>query len=439
MRRLIAATIGAAVLLGGVAAAQSNEPTPASELSYVRAQSGDGWWSLVSRHGLTCTNTELWAANGRTVLDPGTIVFLPPECTDDVAVTTTTTTQAPTTTQATTTTAAPTTTTTAPPSRPPGVHVDESAIPGPNDRALSVQRVLTTGQGGDPPADNVSAFRTTCRASHFGFVDPLLYPGVSRGSHLHLFYGNTSVDEHSDLDNLANVGASTCTGGTANRSSYWAPAIIDTATGEPIYSYAFDSAVEAYYKSGYQGVSPQTIEAFPPGLRMVAGASNADEPQPTNRVSWSCRITGNLRSELGTCPAGDELVMTVVFPQCWDGVNVDSADHRSHMAYGTWGPVQGVNGAGCPASHPVALPEITLNFRWPIGPSDDMSTWRLSSDVYDGPAGYSVHADWVNGWDQAILETWIDNCLAASPTNDCHAERLGDGRELDWQFHDSLT
>ena len=30
-----------------------------------------------------------------------------------------------------------------------------------------------------------------------------------------------------------------------------------------------------------------------------------------------------------------------MFPQCWDGVNLDAPDHKSHMAYG-WG--QGANG-----------------------------------------------------------------------------------------------
>ena len=34
-----------------------------------------------------------------------------------------------------------------------------------------------------------------------------------------------------------------------------------------------------------------------------------------------------------TCPDG--LRAQVFFPSCWDGVNLDSADHKSHMAYPT--------------------------------------------------------------------------------------------------------
>jgi hypothetical protein len=37
---------------------------------------------------------------------------------------------------------------------------------------------------------------------------------------------------------------------------------------------------------------------------------------------------------------------------CWDGVNSDSSDHRSHVAYG--------NGPECPSTHPKRIPQITF-------------------------------------------------------------------------------
>lgn len=45
------------------------------------------------------------------------------------------------------------------------------------------------------------------------------------------------------------------------------------------------------------------------------------------------------------CPSG--LRLQIVFPSCWDGVNLDSPDHRSHMSY----PDRVDNGK-CPPSHP---------------------------------------------------------------------------------------
>ena len=59
-------------------------------------------------------------------------------------------------------------------------------------------------------------------------------------------------------------------------------------------------------------------------------------------VGWAC-IGGGRDTpeqpgtpEQGTrpdCPEGMHLVQRIHFPDCWDGHNLDSADHRSHMAY----------------------------------------------------------------------------------------------------------
>ena len=110
----------------------------------------------------------------------------------------------------------------------------------------------------------------------------------------------------------------------------------------------------------------------------------------------------------------------VFFPQCWDGVNLDSPDHKSHMSYT-------VNRA-CPATHPVALPEISFNVIYEVTEKNAPLHWRLSSDTYDRslPAGYSSHGDWFNGWKSEFMKAFIDHCDRAS--RDCHAHLLGDGR-----------
>ena len=119
--------------------------------------------------------------------------------------------------------------------------------------------------------------------------------------------------------------------------------------------------------------------------------------------------------------------MGTEFPQCWNGRDLDSPDHKSHMAYGTWGRPKGAPGVGCPDSHPIAIPSITQNFRYEV-PPEGMSTWRLASDMYEGPAGYSGHADWWNGWDLDIFQMVIDNCYADGI--DCQMNLLGDGTKL---------
>jgi hypothetical protein len=53
----------------------------------------------------------------------------------------------------------------------------------------------------------------------------------------------------------------------------------------------------------------------------------------------------------------DFLRATVSFPDCWNGT-LDSADHKSHMAYRYSG------NQSCPESHPIRVPQIDLEFGW---------------------------------------------------------------------------
>jgi hypothetical protein len=252
--------------------------------------------------------------------------------------------------------------------------------------------------------------------------DPIVFPNQPGKAHLHLFFGNTGINAGSTNDSLHSSGNSTCVGGIANRSSYWIPALIDTGNGNKVL--APQSAI-FYYKTGYGGVDPRTITVPPAQLRMIAGdaktSTNVDDS-----THWGClnRYIGNFQSIPTECTPDDDLNATVIFPQCWDGRNMDSADHKSHMAYTL------SEQRGCPSSHPVAIPEISINVRFDITPSSDVSKWRLSSDMYgtDQPGGYSLHGDWMNGWNEDVIGSFVRNCDNA--VVDCHASLLGDGREI---------
>jgi hypothetical protein len=175
--------------------------------------------------------------------------------------------------------------------------------------------------------------------------------------------------------------------------------------------------MHVYYKTGYGGVAPRAVRSFPQGLRMIAGDAKAQGPQ--NHVRWTCGST-NSKSIPTNCAPGDTLVMSLDFPQCWDGRNLDSADHKSHMAYPN---------NGCPSSHPVPIPVITFQVEFPV-PSAGSAHWRLSSDMYDPslPGGYSVHGDWFAAWDQAIVDEFVRNCDNAAV--DCFSHLLGPNREI---------
>jgi hypothetical protein len=296
-----------------------------------------------------------------------------------------------------------------------GPYVNRDAIPV-GDPGVSEREVGTTDE--QPNHDpEIGAFRTSCQYSHMNFDDPIVYPGQPGKAHLHTFFGNTGANASSTAESLRSSGNSTCRGGIANRTAYWVPSVID-GDGNPVKP----STGQFYYKTGYAGIRPQDVNVFPAGLRMIAGNAKSTEPGQSN-VYWGCHqnYIGH-HSAIPTCQVGDHILMSVQFPQCWDGKNLDSADHKSHMAY----PENG----SCPATHPVAIPEITFNILYEVTSETDSARWRLSSDMYDTtkPGGYSLHADWFEGWEREIAETFVKNCDQASM--DCHSHLLGDGRMI---------
>ena len=276
---------------------------------------------------------------------------------------------------------------------------------------------MTDGVRGDR-TDGVGAFRIVCDYSHSASDDPIVHPGHVGMSHPHTFFGNTTTDASTTTASLLQ-GDSTCRGGTANRSGYWVPAMLDDGV-EVTRTWSI-----TYYKSGYGGVAPRDIRPMPAGLRMVAGEPRRTtvdtRPAYLRHTTWFCmHPLGDFTqatAEMQSCAPGWDVVMTVAFPQCWDGVRLDSADHISHMAYPD---------GGCPATHPVPIPAITMNVHWEV--TDSTAGWRLASDMYDGPAGRSAHADWWNAWDPVVASVWMANCVNAGL--DCHADNLGDGRRL---------
>ena len=337
-------------------------------------------------------------------------------------VETTSTTTPPSTTESTTTITTPSTTTTEQttttlPVTKPGLPVDERYIPASNPGFNTVK----IGPAGYSKTPGDAAFRINCQLSHMRWDDPIVRPGAANGSHLHSFFGNTGTSYASTPESIRTTGNSTCTGGIANRSSYWVPTLVDTATNRPVDSNVTqidkDNALQVYYKAGYQGVDSNTIVNYPVGLRMIAGDMMSTRAQ--SKVQYNCGVGEPTSGSFPNCPPGSLFIMAVAFPQCWDGVNLDSPDHKSHMAYGAGWPDK-----GCPSSHPVPLAEITQNYRYRV-PASGMSTWRLSSDIYTGPAGYSGHADWMNGWDAATFQRVVDNCYKGS--FDCSMNLLGDG------------
>lgn len=262
------------------------------------------------------------------------------------------------------------------------------------------------------PVASFSNFQTQCPKSHTNFDDPIVFPGQQGASHKHLFFGNTTTNYASTYQSMI-AGGTTCdeTGDTAG---YWQPMVI--VNGAEMLPKT-NGGLRVWYSQpdncpGFcsTGTPMQVTHTFPKDLRIVAGKASAtgvcDNPlfacdaqgnpiAAGNNLRWNCYAAANGQTYNGIpkadCLSGGDglrLDLWIRFPACWNGVDLDSPNHRDHMAYPT--------SAGCPASHPVVLPQVTVQVTFPKFDGADFNGY--SSGAY-----YSAHFDFWNTWQQARL------------------------------------
>src|SRR5215210_4582700 len=177
----------------------------------------------------------------------------------------------------------------------------------------------------------------TCNYSHSLKDDPIVFLNQPGAAHLHDFIGAKSTNAFSTFDSLRRGGtACTLPGDT---SSYWVPALYeDGVRALPTGQQA--NALVYYRRIG----APEgtLVQPFPPGLKMLIGNAHAMSPQENpglgTTIEFFCGFGSDspLASPPTHCDTGI-MVISFTFPNCWDGNNVDSPDHISHMSY----PVRG--------------------------------------------------------------------------------------------------
>ena len=221
-------------------------------------------------------------------------------------------------------------------------------------------------------------FLSVCRPSHFASDDPIVHPAEQGASHQHEFFGNVTTNADSTYRTLR-AGATTCRI-AADTAAYWVPSLFaGNVRVAPI-------RVNAYYLSGR---GRGRVVAFPAGLKVIAGNGEATSAQSLAITGWKCSGVqdAGLAADPKACPSGSHDVLVMRFPDCWNGKDLDSADHKSHMAYR-------VRGA-CPAGYPVRVPRLSLNVHYDL-PSTTGLTLASGSI-------YSAHADFFNAWNQTAL------------------------------------
>ncbi|MFJ4845546.1 MULTISPECIES: DUF1996 domain-containing protein [unclassified Streptomyces] len=198
------------------------------------------------------------------------------------------------------------------------------------------------------PSDaSPGTFTTACGVNAGGLFNSdniIVAPGVTNGAHhFHDYVGNQANNGLATIDDLAK--ADTSCQDQGDRSSYYWPVLrLQNGTKER------DADAPGGGTEGNAGqiVTPKEVTLtfvgnpltkvtpMPRLLRIITGDAKAFVNGPANaNASWSC--TGHedrqLKDKYPLCPSGSDVVRTFRFQSCWDGRNVDSANHRTHVAF----------------------------------------------------------------------------------------------------------
>jgi Domain of unknown function (DUF1996) len=253
----------------------------------------------------------------------------------------------------------------------------------------------------------------TCGYSHSLPDDPIVAPGQSGASHLHDFFANDTTRASSTYDSMT-AGATNCTETSGDTAGYWVPALYRNGVqvlpqgAPPTGTKAGTSGArqQFYYRNNLNGYPPSAIKTIPADLRIIAGNGKAQSEEDNyylgRELYWGCsdNSTGKLKAPPPSCSTG-MISLHVGFPNCWDGVRLDSPDHKAHMSY----PVKNAQGEYvCPGTHPVPIPRVIMRLEYPVG--TDSGYISLSSG-----APFTIHGDFWNTWVQSRLNVLVVACI----------------------------
>lgn len=263
-------------------------------------------------------------------------------------------------------------------------------------------------------------------------LDPIVDPGKA-STHGHTIHGGSNFAETTTYDMLRSSECTSCQFGD-DKSAYWTPSLHFAHEDGKMEIVPQIGGMLAYYL-----LLGDDIKAFPKNFQMLAGDTrlrNFTGPVPDPPTSaWTAddmtqlalgqKAIGMNCLNYNKAPEGsryrhflptkeymDEncangIRAELMFPSCWNGKDVSSEDHKSHVAYPSL-----IDGGSCPDDFPVRLPSLFYETIWNTYAFKGKAGQFVWSN--GDPTGYGYHADFMNGWDIDTLQAAVDTCTNPS-------------------------
>jgi len=275
------------------------------------------------------------------------------------------------------------------------------------------------GLAANGDSGSTGTFTTSCgtNANNLFNTDNLIVaPGVENGAHhTHDYVGNQGNDAFASNDDLA--GADTSCRNQGDKSTYYWPVLrqqdgndefdADQAGGGAEGNVGtILEASEAEIK--FVGNRQSDVVAMPQFLRIITGDARAFTGGDANaNASWSC--TGfedtQLTDKYPICPEGSQVVRTSNFQSCWDGQNIDSANHRDHVDF--------VQEDGSCADGFQAIPQLQIRLAYDAQAPTIENGQVQNPFAVDGfpeelHKPITDHNDFINVFDEELMNQVVD-------------------------------